>query len=157
MPQTIAPSKLIGEILGLDSTIQQIVRNSWPEAWLQIDLPLGSTRALFAIEGRDARTPGKVAAALGVSRTTVTGLLDRLEAEGLLTRSVDPSDRRCFVLQLTPRALDLVEQIEGQRRTRLEEALTSMSEADLRALSTGLGALVARMQAQEPIDALQIR
>jgi DNA-binding MarR family transcriptional regulator len=150
MPNEVASSRIVDEILGLDSTIQQILRNSWPEAWLQIDLPLGSTRALFAIEGRDARTPGKVAEALGVSRTTVTGLLDRLEGEGLLTRSVDPSDRRCFALHLTPKARDLVEQIEGRRRAHLEEALASMPEPDLQALSTGLAALVAQLQAQEP-------
>ena len=51
----------ISSILNLDSAMQQIMRNSWPEAWLQINLPLGSTRALLAIEGRHARTPGMVA------------------------------------------------------------------------------------------------
>src|SRR4051812_40599897 len=102
------PSELIEQILDLDSGIQQSLRNSWPEAWLQINLPLGSTRALLAIEGRNARTPGQVAELLGVGRTTVTGLLDRLEHEGLITRAIDPADRRCFILQLTPKGGDLV-------------------------------------------------
>jgi DNA-binding MarR family transcriptional regulator len=106
---------------------------------------VGSTRALFAIAGGDARTPGKVADALGVSRTTVTGLLDRLEGEGLLTRTIDPNDRRCFVLQLTPRALKLIEEIEGNRRDRLTKALDVMSGEELHALHTGLEALVRNM------------
>src|SRR5947209_4761041 len=107
---------LIDAVLDLDSTLQQAMRNTWPEAWLQINLPLGSTRALLAIEGRNARTPGRVAEALGVSRTTVTGLLDRLESEGLLTRAIDPQDRRCLILHLTSKGRDLVAQIDGQRR-----------------------------------------
>ena len=74
-------TELISAILEADSRIDQLLRNSWPELWLHINLPLGSTRALMAIEARGARTPGRVADALGVSRTTVTGLLDRLEAE----------------------------------------------------------------------------
>lgn len=139
----------INAILDLDSALQQVMRNSWPETWLQINLPLGSTRALLAIEGREARTPGKVAEALGVSRTTVTGLLDRLESEGLLTRTIDPADRRCFVLQLTPRATELIAQIEGHRRARLEAALSHMAPAELQALRVGMEALVARMQQSE--------
>jgi DNA-binding MarR family transcriptional regulator len=144
----------IDAILDLDSALQQVMRNSWPEAWLQINLPLGSTRALLAIEGREARTPGKVAEALGVSRTTVTGLLDRLESEGLLTRTIDPADRRCFVLQLTHKATELIAQIEGHRRARLEEALSGMAPAELQALRVGLEALMARMQQPERVGAL---
>jgi DNA-binding MarR family transcriptional regulator len=149
MPNDLLVPNLTGQILELDSTLQGMLRNSWPETWLQINLPVGSTRALFVIAGGDARTPGKVAEALGVSRTTVTGLLDRLEGEGLLTRTVDPNDRRCFVLQLTPRALHLIEEIEGNRRDRLAMALAAMSEEELYALHTGLDALVHRMQGRE--------
>ena len=84
-----------------------------------------------------------------MKRTTVTGLLDRLESEGLLTRSIDPADRRCFVLQLTPKAKELIAQLEGLRQQQLQRALAHMSPAELQALHTGLGALVARMRAED--------
>lgn len=133
---------IINTILELDSRAQDIFRTSWPESWLRLNLPLGSSRALLAIEGRDAHTPGKVADALGVSRTTVTGMLDRLEAEGLLTRTVDPADRRCFVLQLTPRGQELVREINGNRREHMARAVAVMSPEKARALREGLAALV---------------
>src|SRR5690348_14220202 len=101
-------TNLAEEILDLDSRVQQMLRNRWPETWLHINLPLGSTRALLAINGQEARTPGRVAEVLGVSRATVTGLLDRLEAEGLITRAIDPQDRRCFILHLTPQGRHLM-------------------------------------------------
>ncbi len=135
------------EIVELDAEAQQILRNSWPEAWLQINLTLGSTRALLAIEERNAYTPGRVADALGVSRTTVTGLLDRLEAEGLLTRSVDPNDRRCFRLDLTEKGHKLVHQIDGYRRNRLQSALAAMDKSDVEAFHKGMVALVEALQA----------
>lgn len=148
MPNKTLDPTLIGEVLGLDRELQRILRNSWPESWLQVNLPVGSTRALFAIEGREARTPGKVAEVLGVSRTTVTGLLDRLENEGLLTRTVDPSDRRCFALQLTPKARDLIAEMEGQRHARIGQALSSITPEELQALHTGLDALVRKIREQ---------
>ena len=149
MPDRSATASITDEILELDGTLQRILRSSWPETWLQINLPVGSTRALFAIAGGDARTPGKVADMLQVSRTTVTGLLDRLEAEGLLTRTIDPNDRRCFVLQLTPAAINLIAEIEGNRRDCLSGALAAMPDEEQRALFVGLSALVRKMQEQE--------
>src|SRR5690349_3399554 len=98
-------------ILELDQTLQRLLRLTWPEALAHIALPLGSTRALLAIADHDARTPRHVADVLGVSRTTVTGMLDRLEAEGLITRSLDVADRRSFILHLTPAGLSLLRQI----------------------------------------------
>lgn len=144
----------IDAILDLDSTLQQLVRNSWPETWLQFNLPLGSTRALLAIEGRHAHTPGRVAEVLGVSRTTVTGLLDRLESEGLLTRTIDPQDRRCFILQLTAKGRDLIAQIEGGRRALLQQALVALNPAEQAALHTGLAALVAALHTTEDRSSL---
>src|SRR5947199_6156599 len=128
---------LVQEILDLDSRMQQMLRNRWPETWLHINLPLGSTRALLAIDGQDARTPGRVAEVLGVSRATVTGLLDRLEHAELVTRAIDPRDRRCFILRLTPKGQELIAQIEGERRAQIAEALTRLAPADRTALHTG--------------------
>src|SRR5438270_8055982 len=141
MPNELLAPALSDRILELDSILQGMLRNSWPETWLQINLPVGSTRALFVIAGGDARTPGKVAEALGVSRTTVTGLLDRLEGEGLLTRAIDPADRRCLVLTLTEKGRELVGQIYGNRRSQIEAALAALSTDELQALGTGLAAL----------------
>jgi DNA-binding MarR family transcriptional regulator len=122
-----------------------VLRAHWPESWLQIHLPLGATRALLAIDRLQARTPGRVAEILGISRTTVTGLVDRLEDQGLLRRAIDPADRRCFQLQLTPKGQALVDEIEGDRRRALAQALTTLSAADLAALDRGMTALAAAM------------
>lgn len=145
MPNEVTILDLAEKILELDSAVQATLRNNWPESWLQVNLPVGSTRGLFAIAHGDARTPGKVAEALGVSRTTVTGLLDRLEGEGLLTRTVDRNDRRCFVLELTPRARRLIEEIEGNRRDRIGMALAKMSQDELRAVHAGLRILAGKL------------
>lgn len=136
-------------ILDQDALIQDLFRTNWPESWLQINLPLGSTRALFAIAGGTAQTPGRVAEMLGVSRTTVTGLVDRLEAEGLVTRRVDPTDRRCWVLELTPAGRALIDQVTGHRRVRLHRALAALAPGALADLHRGLAALAEAMQASD--------
>ncbi len=142
------------QILALDYKIQKLLRAGWPEAWLLLNLPLGSTRALLALEGGYANTPGGIADVLNVSRTTVTGMLDRLEAEKLITRAIDPADRRSFTLALTEEGRSLIRQIDSVRREQLTPALAAMDAADLMALQQGLTALMAalRLNRQVPIQ-----
>ncbi len=81
-------------------------------------------------DGR-VRSVSELAADTGTKPTTLTSLLDRLAARGLLTRELDPADRRSFLLTLTApgsraasAALDAMGAIEA-------EALGSVSEAEL--------------------------
>ena len=46
----------------------------------------------------------ELASRIALSRAAVTSLIDRLEAEGWVRRTPDPSDRRRTVLALEPRA-----------------------------------------------------
>ena len=46
-------------------------------------------------------TPAELADAAGVTRGTMTGLVDTLEKDGLVTRQSDPQDRRAVPVQLT--------------------------------------------------------
>ena len=135
------PAQLIKDIVHLDTLVQSSIRAKWPESWLQINLPLGSTRALFAIESGNAKTPRQVAEQLGVGRTTVTGLLDKLEAEKLISRAIDPNDRRSFILQLTTKGQELMRQIDETSQIQLSYALARMDAEALAALYKGLQAL----------------
>jgi DNA-binding MarR family transcriptional regulator len=139
-------AELIKDILHFDYDLQRNIRAGWPEAWLHINLPLGSTRALLAIENGQASTPRQVAEQLGVGRTTVTGLLDKLEAAALITRQLDPNDRRSFILSLTPKGRDLMHQIDETRQNLLARGLALMDTSALLALRTGLAALHEAMQ-----------
>lgn len=144
-------NELLKEILELDNNLQRMLRSAWPESWFQANLPVGSIRALLLLEAGNVRTPGSLAESLGVGRTTVSGILDRLEAAGLLTRSIDPADKRSFLLQLTAQGRELVRQLEDMRKNQLARALETMEPAVLQALHSGLAGLVAAMQHEKVI------
>lgn len=48
------------------------------------------------------RTPAELLQAFGIQPSTLTGVLDRLETRGLIGRSRHPTDRRSYLLMLTP-------------------------------------------------------
>jgi len=46
---------------------------------------------------------GDLVRVFGLKKSTLTGMLDRLEASDLTTRHLNPDDRRSFLLEITPR------------------------------------------------------
>ncbi|OAM87966.1 MarR family transcriptional regulator [Termitidicoccus mucosus] len=54
------------------------------------------------------RTPASLADCAGVTRATMTGLIDTLERDGLVIRKPDPTDRRMMSVSLTPKGETLM-------------------------------------------------
>ncbi|MEY2618980.1 MAG: hypothetical protein RL522_1982 [Pseudomonadota bacterium] len=75
--------------------------------------------------GIDQKT---LAATIGYDTSTIAGVIDRLEARGLLTREVSPTDRRARLLAPTPagtRTLSAVVPRMLRAQERLVEPLTA--------------------------------
>ncbi len=95
-------------------------------------------------------TPTELYGALMLSSGAMTNRIDRLEADGLVERHRETSDRRSVLVRLTARGVQLVEtvlpQILGREREWLE-AFTTPEERDLLA-----GLLRRQLLALEPGD-----
>jgi MarR family transcriptional regulator for hemolysin len=64
-----------------------------------------------------------LAESLGMTPMSLTGFLDRLEADGLIAREADPKDRRAKIVTLTPKANGTLSQI-AQAGERTEQAIS---------------------------------
>ena len=67
---------------------------------------------------------------LHVTPQAVTGLVDQLEAEGLLARERHPTDRRKTVIRLNEHARDAVKAARAARTDGLSELFDGISKAD---------------------------
>jgi DNA-binding MarR family transcriptional regulator len=79
----------------------------------------------------------RLAASIGVDRNTIGIVVERLEQRGLLTREVDPDDRRARVLRLTPEGAALRRRLRPRMlaaNARALEALSAEEAATLLAL-----------------------
>jgi DNA-binding MarR family transcriptional regulator len=90
-------------------------------------------QALLAIRGAPSGqvTIGHVAERLVIKPHSASGLVERLQALGLVARSASESDRRQALIELTPRAHTLLEQLSATHREellRLRPMLTSLLE-----------------------------
>jgi DNA-binding MarR family transcriptional regulator len=80
-------------------------------------------QALLTIKGypgRDYVTIGELAERLQIRHHSAVGLVDRLEAQNLVARRDAEADRRQVYVTVTPRGLNLLEQLAAAHRTELQ-------------------------------------
>ncbi|QIS13572.1 MarR family winged helix-turn-helix transcriptional regulator [Nocardia arthritidis] len=101
---------------------------------------------LAVVDAGPARSQREVADALGVAPSLVVTLVDRLVAMDALVRIQDPTDRRVYTLELTPRGHDLlarcveiVHDLDRDLRTALDHDHTA-------AIDTALTHFLTRIQ-----------
>jgi DNA-binding MarR family transcriptional regulator len=71
----------------------------------------------------------------------ITGLVDRLEEKGLVTRVRDADDRRCSRCSITQKGLDLLAEMDAPVTKAEEEALSVLDAADVNRLIDILAAV----------------
>lgn len=83
--------------------------------------------------------PSALADRAGVTRGTITGLLDGLERDGLVRRIPDPADRRALLIRLTKRGEDLAGELLGEHARWIGGLFAGLSAGKRRRLSGLLG------------------
>jgi len=82
---------------------------------------------LDALAGQDATSQAELGERLGINRTTMVKLVDRLQRAGHVARARNPADRRSYALSLTDegrRALTELRRAAADRDARLTAPLT---------------------------------
>ena len=75
----------------------------------------------------DQRT---LARAIGLDTSTIAGVIDRLEARGLMRRSASPEDRRVRLLSLTDAGQDLLADLEPDMLKAQDRILAPLPKAE---------------------------
>ena len=87
---------------------------------------------------------------LVVNRSNVTGLVDRMERDGLVTRAGDPADRRVKRVRMTPVGARILDRAEQAYAARTREVVAGLTPASLAALCRSLEAVRTALR-EEPL------
>lgn len=85
---------------------------------------------------------GELGATLGLAKSSLTGLVDRTERNGLVRREPDPGDARAVWVTLTTRGREAAEQFYAETARRVEKLPDGLSAAERDALARLLGRIV---------------
>ncbi|TDU87040.1 DNA-binding MarR family transcriptional regulator [Kribbella voronezhensis] len=134
------PARLLLELQrATHATLQELTAKL-----VDLDLSPSEINALGNLSDGRPRTVSELGAAIGIRPTTLTGVLDRLERRGCLTRGVRAGDRRAVLIELTEdgrETADLIAaaiaEIEHQALADLPAEVVGNFRRVLRALAGG--------------------
>lgn len=111
---------------------------------------LGLTPPQFDIVATLGNTEGMSFKELGertlITKGTLTGVVDRLEAKQLVARSASPTDGRSQIVRLTAKGDQLFSEIFPTHVNHVGRAFTGYSAAELKQLETSLRQLRAALE-----------
>lgn len=84
---------------------------------------------------------GELSRRMMVTGGNVTGITDQLQQEGLVTREALPTDRRAYLIRLTPAGREAFSRMARAHETWVEHLFSGLAETDRRALFRLLGRL----------------
>jgi DNA-binding MarR family transcriptional regulator len=131
-----APSRATGD-LGLADALAQLsflVHNALAEVAGQHDLSIIQMRLLGVLRDREP-TMNELGRHLGLDKSSITGLVDRAQRRGLVTRTVSAADRRAFQVSITDTGRQFADQVAARFSERIERAVAPLPDTDRRLLS----------------------
>lgn len=128
-----------------------LVHNALDEIAGQRDLSITQARLLGVLRDREP-TMNQLGRLLGLDKSSISGLVDRAQRRGLVTRTVSANDRRAFRVSITDAGRQLIEQLAAQFAEQIELAVAPLSDVDRERLSQLAAQVVASDAHRRGID-----
>lgn len=133
--------RIVHEIQTLNGALEEEVLAALFQHLLSMNLTIQQLRVLIVlVTTKEGATGSGLATSFGVSMASMSGVLDRLVAQGLATRSADADDQRVRRVHATPLGTSVVRRLMVARPFR-RDILMSLPLEDLRALEQGFRAV----------------
>ncbi len=106
------------------------MRDPVAAACQDLDLTPAQIHILLWLGNDGSLTMGKLARVVAVTEKTITGMVDRLERDGLVERRRDPTDRRVVHVRLAPKGTSLYRRIDRGIDAKLAKLLGLLEAGD---------------------------
>jgi DNA-binding MarR family transcriptional regulator len=143
----MAKKEIINEMIELQRRVDRDRRQYELNAWMDLNLSIGQLKSLFFISNKGTTSLGKLAAALRVTPTNTTGIVNRLLKRKLITRTGSPDDRRVLFLRTTPLGEELIAGLRQKRKERMAELFNHLDDDEASIVFQALTLMVEAIEA----------
>jgi DNA-binding MarR family transcriptional regulator len=111
--------------------------------FLGVGVTMSQAKVLYLVQAEPDLRMSDLSARLGVSLSTVSGVVDRLVDQGFLDRRDDPADRRHVVLRITDAGATQLQLFRELNAGQFRALLSHLADADLAIVRQALDLLAA--------------
>lgn len=133
----------VERVVATYETLMHRVASAHVAAFLEVGVTMSQAKVLYLVQAEPGLRMSELSARLGVSLSTVSGVVDRLVDQGLLNRRDDPADRRHVVLRLTDAGTTQLELLRELNEGQIRTLLARIEAADLGVIGRALDILAA--------------
>ena len=144
--------KLTRRIIELRRQVNRVLRERTLDSWVKLSLTIPQLKSLFYISRHGKVNLSGLASGIHVTQANVTGIVDRLVEQGLLTRTPDPDDRRISWLRLTDKGKMLINNLREGRAKEMHKILDKLTEEELSVVARGFDLLARAAERKEPLE-----
>lgn len=146
--------QVIWRVQILTATIERILNQ---DILMSAEIPRTAGRAIMTLRGGGSpyrSAAGRLAKACGITPGSMTAAIDRLEVLELVKRSPDPADRRGVLVSLTPKGIEVAEQLQASYAAAEAEILSPLDATEREELTALLRRFLNGLEERRP-DAIQ--
>lgn len=105
-----------------------------PSAYLNRDIDINSFWQLSPLRSKKPLRPTEIASQLALDNSTISRQLQKLEAQGLVERTTDPTDARAHLIALTSDGEQILELVASARREMIAGVISHWEPEDVSSL-----------------------
>lgn len=139
----------IGFLIG---DISRLIRRTFDKRAKAIGVTRAQWKVLTWLKRHEGINQSTLADTLELDAMTLCRMVDRLQAAELVERRPDPGDRRAWQLFLTPRGIELTDQLKPIGEQLLQEALSGVTENEQQQLQQLLELVRGNFQSIDEAD-----
>ncbi|WP_196242163.1 MarR family winged helix-turn-helix transcriptional regulator [Azospirillum oleiclasticum] len=94
------------------------------------DITPGQFGVLIMIKENEGLSQSDLGSAVGIDRSTMVAVIDRLESRGLVVRAPSPNDRRSYALRLSPEGQRLMEELIPRVKAHDQSMVKDLSKEE---------------------------
>lgn len=133
---------LVAHALEAYEELMAVLMSEHRPDFLEIGITMPQAKVLYLLEATGELHLSNLVTTLGVSLSTVSGIVERLVEQGLVVRRDDPADRRQVMVAPTPTGSSLVERFRELNRGQLQVLLEQLVDDELQTVDRAMDLLV---------------
>ena len=132
---------LVAEIIASNEALMHRLADNHAPEFLEIAITMPQAKLLYLLGASGDLHMSDLVARLGVSLSTVSGLVDRIVDQGLAHRREDAVDRRQVVVGLTAAGATFIDRFREFNNRQVRALLDHVADEDLERVRLGLAAM----------------
>jgi DNA-binding MarR family transcriptional regulator len=128
---------------------KKITRRLADHIYLREGLSDAEVQALFTLHSKQVCRVSELSSEIGIPPSTATGILDRLDAKGLLERVPDPDDRRGIILKSVPATSVMIERLSATLTQEMEPVLSVLPDGRMQGMIEDLKQILSYLEQEK--------